>query len=139
MANIRIKVKLDEQAIAKLNEKLTQAFQETVEVYAEQCKAEIQDPKWEWPRQTKRSNGEVVGSPRDILDTGELLESQQDPIFSEDGNAATIVWTADHAGVVHEGEAGTDRTIKPARPWTETAAEAVDFEQVFQEKLDALG
>jgi hypothetical protein len=35
----------------------------------------IESPIWEWDKTTFRSNGEVVGSPRDIVDTGNLRDS----------------------------------------------------------------
>ena len=33
------------------------------------------DERWHWPGETRRRNGEIVGSPRDIYDTGELYRS----------------------------------------------------------------
>lgn len=36
----------------------------------------IESPIWDWPRATIRSDGSVVTSPRDILDTGALRDSQ---------------------------------------------------------------
>lgn len=38
---------------------------------------EIESKKWEWDRLTRRKNGALVGSPRDIVDTGELRNSQE--------------------------------------------------------------
>lgn len=37
----------------------------------------IEAPIWDWPRKTWRANGEVVGSPRNIVDTGALRDSQE--------------------------------------------------------------
>lgn len=39
-------------------------------------KESIQSDKWEWDRETYRRNGEIVDSPRNIVDTSELLNSQ---------------------------------------------------------------
>lgn len=36
----------------------------------------IEAPVYRWPRITRRSTGEVVTSPRNIVDTGELRDSQ---------------------------------------------------------------
>jgi hypothetical protein len=36
----------------------------------------IESPIWDWPRTTQRSNGETVGSPRNIVDEGTLRDSQ---------------------------------------------------------------
>lgn len=37
---------------------------------------EIESKKWEWDRLTRRKSGALVGTPRDIVDTGELRNSQ---------------------------------------------------------------
>jgi len=52
------------------------AFVNTGEALLEEVKGQITDVKWEWDRATVRSSGEVVGTPRSIVDTGELLEGQ---------------------------------------------------------------
>jgi hypothetical protein len=46
-------------------------------------KLSIQSPQWDWPRVTRRRNGTTVGSPRDIVDTGELLASQSYTLSEE--------------------------------------------------------
>ena len=35
----------------------------------------IQSPIWNWPRHTLRKSGDLVGSPRDIVDLGGLINS----------------------------------------------------------------
>lgn len=55
---------------------LGEAFADTAYYLAGQFEQAIQDERWEWDRPTVRSDGSVVGSPRDIVDTGELLRSQ---------------------------------------------------------------
>jgi hypothetical protein len=42
----------------------------------ENIKGSITDKKWKWDRVTYRRNGEVADSPRNIVDTSELLDSQ---------------------------------------------------------------
>lgn len=37
----------------------------------------IEDERWEWDRPTRRSDGSLAGSPRDIVDTGALRDSQR--------------------------------------------------------------
>jgi len=37
----------------------------------------IEDERWDWDRTTRRSDGTVVTSPRDIVDTGALRDSQR--------------------------------------------------------------
>ncbi|MBW4422487.1 MAG: hypothetical protein KME13_25295 [Myxacorys californica WJT36-NPBG1] len=125
-------LKLNAAAIAKLNGAIDKAFKETVEAYGDECQEAIESPIWKWDGYTLRKNGEFVGSPRDIVDTGELRDSQQEPVY--DGNSATIEWTAEHAGNVHEGIDSNGNPI-PARPWTEEAMRNTDFEGIMGEAL----
>lgn len=52
------------------------AFAQTAHQLGDKFKDSIQDPIWDWDRTTKRKSGQVVTTPRDIVDTGELLRSQ---------------------------------------------------------------
>jgi hypothetical protein len=52
------------------------AFKSINEDLHENIKTSIQSEKWEWNRTTYRRSGEVVGTPRDIVDAGKLLNSQ---------------------------------------------------------------
>jgi hypothetical protein len=56
-------------------EDFTQAFTEMAIAFGETAQEIIETEMWEWPRQTVRQNGTVAGSPRDIVDTGELRDS----------------------------------------------------------------
>ncbi len=118
--------------LSRLNAKIDQAFQATVTGYTSQCRTEISTEKWVWDGTTHRRSGEVAGSPRDIIDTGELFQSQQEPTFS--GNTARIDWTAGHAAAVHEGSLNRGKII-PGRPWTRTALEVFPVAEVFAEEL----
>lgn len=55
---------------------MQRAWLATVEQLGQRFQDMIQDERWDWDRETVRSDGGVVGSPRDAVDTGELLESQ---------------------------------------------------------------
>lgn len=102
-----------------------ESFDEMVGEFAQEINFQIEDTKWTWPRETVRKNGTVVGSPRDIVDKGELKNSQ----FIEDvSDVYKIVgYTADHAALVHEGYQieRNDGTVTdvPARPFIDTAIE----------------
>lgn len=76
----------------------------------------IRTPAYSWPRNTLRQNGQMVGSPRDIVDTGLLAQRQQSPQIT--GSRATYRWTAPYAPYVHEGVRLRGGGIMPARPWT---------------------
>ena len=60
----------------KGTENIDQAFRGTAIAYNRQMQVEISSKVWDWPGKTKRKNGEIAGSPRDIVDTGELRNSQ---------------------------------------------------------------
>ena len=79
--------------------------------------------QWEWDGETRRKNGEVVGSPRDIYDLGDLYESGVKSFKlnrTTAGAEANWHWDAtnssgeEYAWYVHEG------TRKmPGRPFTD--------------------
>ena len=84
--------------------------------------------KWplteDWPNITRRKNGEVVGSPRDIIDTGALLQSKKrDPISS---SITEFIWEDDAAESVHDGMVTKSGKRLPARPWTEPTLDDID-------------
>lgn len=55
---------------------LEAALEETAKQLSEQFQKEFDDSKWDWPTVTKRRSGEVVGSPRNIIDSQALKDSQ---------------------------------------------------------------
>lgn len=58
-----------------------QAFRVTANALADASKDALKTARWSWPGSTVRTNGQTVGSPRNIVDTGRLLGSQRGPIF----------------------------------------------------------
>lgn len=90
------------------------------------------DNKWEWEtnnpknpaNKTRRKNGEVVTSPRDIVDTGALLQSKRrNPINS---SITEFTWEDDVAELVHDGGRLKGGGVYPARPWTQPTLEEID-------------
>lgn len=114
-----------------------ESFDEMVGEFAQEINFQIEDTKWNWPRETVRKNGSVVGSPRDIVDTGELKNSQ----FIEDNSDThkVVGYTADHAALVHEGYQveRNDGTVTdvPARPFIDTAIEDYNPIEAYSEIL----
>ena len=81
--------------------------------------------KWEWnSNQTRRKNGEIVGSPRDIVDTGDLLQSKQRRQISR--SITEFTWEDDVAELVHDGGTTKNGGAYPARPWTEPTLDEID-------------
>lgn len=66
-------------------EDLKGAFMGACESLLDAVKDQIRSETWQWDRPTMRSDGTVVDSPRDIIDTGELLRGQKllPPIVQE--------------------------------------------------------
>jgi hypothetical protein len=82
----------------------------------------IRKPVWEWNLgPTVRSNGQIVNTPRNIVDAATLAQSQTLKIT---GTTAVYKWTAankkgvGYSTAVHEGATLSNGTILPARPWT---------------------
>lgn len=89
--------------------------------------------KWPYDNETRRRNGEVVTSPRDIYDLGALYDSGRESFSITQGNRdVTASWNWDaqnssgraYAWYVHEG-LGTN--IAP-RPWTDELQVPSKFE-----------
>lgn len=95
----------------------------------DQFKADI----WSYPNETKRKNGETVGSPRNIYDLGALYDSGRES-FSVNlgGTSPSASWTWDavnssgraYAWYVHEGLS----TNQEPRPWTDDFQIKAKFE-----------
>ena len=56
---------------------IAKAFRATAQQANNEIKTLIKSPIWDWPRETIRAKGQVARSPRDIVDTRNLLKSQQ--------------------------------------------------------------
>lgn len=84
---------------------------------------EISQPLWNWPRETLRKSGEVVRSPRSIVDTGELLRSYS----RRKQGVGTFVhsWDAPHATITYLGWVGRSGAVVPARPWGDRPLQAL--------------
>ena len=86
---------------------------------------EFLEEKWPYNGETKRKNGDTVGSPRDIFDLGELYRSGRDSFsITQGGMDVTASWNWDakndsgrgYAWYVHEG---LSTNLTP-RQWTDT-------------------
>lgn len=88
-----------------------------------EMQAAIGSPVWSWPRETQRSGGAPVGSPRNIVDTG-LLRASGVALFPS-ARSARFAWSANYASYVHFGawvypwgDTSRERVYTPPRPWT---------------------
>lgn len=112
-----MKFEINKANIAKINKAAQEAFEVTVQQVSEGCDRELESDKWDWPRETLRKSGNLIPPGlRDIIDTGELLESKE---VSVEGNDATIKWDCNHALITHDGATLRNGTEIIARPFTE--------------------
>ena len=61
----------------KATKSIDNAFDGVADALYENIKAVIKDERYFWDRVTHRRSGDVVGSPRDIYDMGDLYNSQR--------------------------------------------------------------
>lgn len=105
------------------------------DVMDRQLKEEIKAVQYDWPRETRRRNGTVVGSPRDIVDTGRFLRSQR----REYPDATTLRFTWDaksdagfmYAGVILTGYTTSRGTPVPGRNWIKPALDKYPLNEFF--------
>lgn len=80
---------------------------------------------WKWTeKKTKRKNGEIAGNPRDIIDTGALMQSKKRDVISS--SITEFIWTDEVAELVHDGGKTKSGEQYPARPWTDKTIEDID-------------
>lgn len=136
----------------------TQILEDFAPIIAAEARAQLEAVQYRWDRGTlrfrsigglgqRRKDGKGVYVPaglRDILDTGNLRDSQQAPQIS--GNSLSITWTAPYSGVVLRGgdygrytnplgvKYPNDRypdRVRPGRDWITPAFEAQPPLQFF--------
>jgi hypothetical protein len=102
--------------------------------------AALATPAYSWGLGTTiRSNGQQVGSPRNIVDTGLLRQSNTGPQIN--GLRVRYIWRVPYAAAVHEGAQLSNGTLLPARPWTSavlgsepvSGIEPYDYRKAFKD------
>ena len=100
-------------------------------VLGPQLKEEIRAKQYSWPRQTKRKNGQPVSSPRDIVDLGGLLRSQERVRGVASASQLVYRWNASYAGLILTGYTTSKGTVVPGRNWIKSALEKQPLEPFF--------
>ncbi|MGK7899083.1 MAG: hypothetical protein AB4372_37065 [Xenococcus sp. (in: cyanobacteria)] len=115
----------------KLYNAITKSLHQTIDYAGDLMQENLEAVRYNWPRRTRRRNGQTVFSPRDAVDTRELYHSQY---RSKRRFSGTIGYSAVHAVSVHEGEPELDR---PDRPWIKLTVEerGQDIKQNFADNL----
>ena len=105
-------------------------------------KAEIKAIKYVWPpgRVTRRRNGQTVTSPRDIVDLGGFLRSQERSRPS--ATELLFRWNAPYSKAILTGYTTTPRVgpgvVVPPRNWVRPALEALPLDRFFADEWKAL-
>jgi len=105
--------KIDRQAILNA---AAQAMADTVVAADDAFKGAIAQERYDWPNLTQRRNGQVAGSPRNIVDLGNLLNSQAYQQVAP--LEYSFSWSAPYAAINHEGGQFKNGRRFTARPWT---------------------
>lgn len=122
--------------LSDLDALFTRGMKNTMRQFGQECRKQMSEDVWAWPNITKRRNGSIVGTPRDVIDTGELLDSQTNPVVQ--GENGYIEWTANHASAVFLGVTRRNGSSSPARNVPQRVANDFDFAQKFLEGCEML-
>lgn len=113
----------------RLKRRVTDIVTDYAKALDDQLKEEIRKPQFAWPGQTIRRNASIVGSPRDIVDTGAFLRSQ----VRERVSATQVKFTwgngggVNYTGIILRGKGSN----YPSRNWIEPALRNLPLEQFF--------
>jgi hypothetical protein len=101
--NAKITVVINESALANKANKALDAYAKELDVILDR---QFTDEKWNWPRTTRRRNGTIAQTSRDIIDTGALRDSKIGPLKGP-GNAyggeRRWIWNIHYAEAVKNG------------------------------------
>jgi hypothetical protein len=113
------KIKVTGSLTAKYKQASAAAAEAAMKAVAPELNGRFQEAigsrVWEWPNVTIRSNKKPVGSPRNIVDSGALRQSNG---FQVAGKIAMFRWSSIYASAIHEGAALQNGGIIQPRPWT---------------------
>ncbi|MEL7494648.1 MAG: hypothetical protein AAGJ95_11895 [Cyanobacteria bacterium J06554_11] len=114
---------------AKIDSLLGQALKVAIADLDASFTAVIESSLFAWPNFTNRVNGQTVGSPRDIVDTGEFRDSQSytaiNPLLYR------FVWAIEYALVILYGYTTRAGNTYAARDWIAETLKQVSFEEIF--------
>ena len=127
---IKTTIKIDNSALKKQANKALDAYAKALDPVLDQ---QFKDVKWEWwtNAPTRRRNGQLAGNPRNIIDTGELLNSKIGPTKGQ-GNAyigtRRWVWNSPYAVYVRDGYMTSLGNVVSGRDWIKAAMTELPFE-----------
>ena len=143
MAEIQARLELKGWNATQLKLRIPAIIRAYGDVMDAQLKEEIKTVQFDWPRQTRRRNGSVVGSPRDIVDTGNFLRSQRRDY--PDATTLRFTWDAKsnrgfmYAGIILTGYTTSSGKAMPARNWIKPALDKYPLNEFFIKEWRRLG
>jgi hypothetical protein len=127
---------LDDQMFRIINNAVERAFARLVEQFAELQIDNLYSRRWTWYNETLRKSGELVGSPRNIVDTQALERSLR---VEQENLTASYIYDVPYSGLVHQGADGIGEAGQPinypARPWIDVTVKENDLVELFGEYL----
>jgi hypothetical protein len=99
----------------------------------------ISSDRYVWPNATIRQNGQIVTSPRDIVDTGGLRDSQYKNTITAE--TTEFGWTEHDPELNHNGGMNTykgHRYYHTPRPWTQHAISGDNEAPLEYQRGDAI-
>lgn len=141
--NFKVEVEYDKGASDKILKGIEKAFRTCAAELDGRFDEAMTGSHWDWPRTSQRGlpgtsvgqlakahkegRGTSVGSPRNILDSGDLKGSK---VMNMKGFTAEWTWSVEYAAAVHEGariqpwgNKNAAAVELPARPWTNAVIE----------------
>ena len=118
--------------IAKFQRALERTFNETTKELNTHYETMFDESVWGWPQATERRNGQTVDSPRNLVDKGDLRDSQRrEPV---DRITIQFTWSVPYAAAVFLGATLKNGFIYPARNLPLHGARDFDWEGTFARK-----
>jgi hypothetical protein len=137
MTTIRAEFNLEGWDSNRLRDRVPVILRRYADRLGTEFKEQIRAVRYDWPRETERSDGRKVGSPRDIVDTKAFINSQ---VRRDDGDTQIrFVWgggSVTYAGYILNGI--PDRNY-PARDWISPALDRHPIERFFRDEWNRLG
>lgn len=115
----------------QLNSKIQSAFHRTCDRFGDALDDAMDEKIYDWPNRTYRKSGEIVDSPRNIVDTGYLRNSRYD-ISGVD--QCKYTYPADYAQDVLNGYVDEYGNDKPGRNWAKVAVESENWNGVYEQE-----
>jgi hypothetical protein len=118
---------------ARFTERTVRVLREYDTVIFPAFKEEIKRAQFSWPGPTRRRNGSLVTSPRDIVDTGDFMRSQIRQPINSNATMLTYAWGGGRYGVNYAGYilAGVPVKRYPGRDWIRPALDRHPLDTFF--------